>query len=384
MKQYLDMLNIDQILKQLNKVKPPIVSSASLPPQCYSSPEVLEREKQQLFMQSWIGVGRIDQWQKAGDYSTLNILDIPIILIKDKSQKIKAYSNSCRHRGAKLLEGKGHCRTICCPFHSWTYDFDGNLIFAPKLKDSKTFDYADYGLVEINCAERDGFVFINFNQQAESIDDWLGEFSNVHEPWKFDELVSYKRHEFTIDCNWKSFLDVFNEYYHLPYIHKTTINEAYKEPEPASTMQGNFASQFGSTEGSGGLLEETQQYMLPATEGMDNKHANGVRYTWVYPNLTFAASAEATWIYEALPITEQQSQIRLTLCFPKNSTELNDFETKANFYYDRLIAAINEDILALENQQLGLNSPLAKQGRYHELLEPNIAHFDFWYAGLLK
>ena len=154
-------------------------------------------------------------------------------------------------------------------------------------------------------------------------------------------------------------------------------------------MQGNFSSQFGSTEGSGGLLEETQQYILPATNGMDakngvaRKNANGVRYTWVYPNLTFAASAEAVWIYEALPITAQTSQIALTLCFPQSSTELEDFETRADFYYQRLVAAINEDIPALENQQLGLNSPLAKQGRYHERLEPNVAHFDFWYAGLM-
>ena len=59
---------------------------------------------------------------------------------------------------------------------------------------------------------------------------------------------------------------------------------------------------------------------------------------------------------------------------------MDNFDESADFYYQRLIAAINEDIPALENQQLGLNSPLAKQGRYHELLEPNVAHFDFWYA----
>ncbi len=378
------MLDINQILKQLKQVKPPIASSPSLPPQCYSSPEILEREKEHLFLKSWIAVGRADHWQKAGDYSTRDILDIPIILVKDNNGKIKAYSNSCRHRGAKLLEGKGNCRTICCPFHCWTYDLEGHLIFAPKLNDGETFDYADYGLIEINSAEHDGIVFINFDKNAAPIDSWLGEFSSVHAQWKFDELVTFKRHEFTVDCNWKSFLDVFNEYYHLPYIHRTTINEAYKEPEPAITMRGNFASQFGVTEGSGGLLEETQKYMLPTTNGMDNKHANGVRYTWVYPNLSFAASPEATWIYEALPITATQSQVSLTLCFPKSSSELNDFKTCADFYYDRLIAAINEDIPALENQQFGLNSPIAKQGRYHELLEPNVAHFDFWYANLIK
>jgi len=349
------MSEIDLILKQLSHVRPPIASSPSLPPQCYSSAEILQREKKQLFLNAWIGLGRADQWKKAGDYSTREICGIPIILIRDKHNNINAYANSCRHRSAKLLQGKGNCKTICCPFHCWTYDLEGKLIFAPKLKDGEFFDYADYGLITIQCQQRDGFVFINFNPQSESIDHNLGEFSTVHAPWKFDHMVSYKRHEFTVNCNWKAFLDVFNEYYHLPYIHPSSINQAYKEPEPAITMQGNFASQFGSTEGSGGLLEDTQQYSLPATHGMDHKHQNGVRYTWVYPNLTFAASADATWIYEALPITAQQSQIALTLCFPKSSTELDDFEVRADFYYQRLIAAINEDIPALENQQLGLS-----------------------------
>jgi len=378
------MLDIDNILKQLSQVKPPIASSPSLPAQCYSSPEILEREKKQLFLNLWIAVGRADQWPNAGDYSTRNILNIPIILIKDKHSNIKAYSNSCRHRGAKLLEGSGNCKTIRCPLHRWTYALEGNLLLAPKIKNDESFDYKQYGLIEIQCAERDGFVYISFNESVASIDTWLGEFPSVHAPWKFHELVSYKRHEFTVKCNWKAFLDVFNEYYHLPTIHPSTINEAYKEPEPAITMQGNFSSQFGSTEGSGGLLVEAQEYNLPATNGMDHKNTNGVRYTWVYPNLTFAASTEAVWIYEALPITENKSQIALTLCFPQSSTEVEGFETRADFYYQRLIAAINEDIPALENQQLGLNSPLAKQGRYHELLEPNVAHFDFWYAGVMS
>ena len=94
------MSDIDHILKQLDQVKPPIASSPSLPPQCYSSADILEREKQNLFLQSWIAVGRADQWKKAGDYTTREIFDIPIILIRDKRDNIKAYANSCRHRSA--------------------------------------------------------------------------------------------------------------------------------------------------------------------------------------------------------------------------------------------------------------------------------------------
>ena len=63
--------------------------------------------------------------------------------------------------------------------------------------------------------------------------------------------------------------------------------------------------------------------------------------------------------------------------------ELDDFEERALHYFDRLISAVEEDIPALENQQIGLNSPISQQGRYHELLEANVAEFAFWYSGMM-
>ena len=121
-------------------------------------------------------------------------------------RKLKPIRIAADTEGAKLMEGSGNCRTICCPFHCWTYDLEGNLIFAPKLKDGENFDYADYGLVEIQCKEREGFVFINFDNtdDTKNIDDWLGDFSSLHAPWDFDNMLSYKRHEFTVNCNWKA------------------------------------------------------------------------------------------------------------------------------------------------------------------------------------
>jgi phenylpropionate dioxygenase-like ring-hydroxylating dioxygenase large terminal subunit len=100
--------------------------------------------------------------------------------------------------------------------------------------------------------------------------------------------------------------------------------------------------------------------------------------------MTFAANKDAAWMYEALPIDAHSSEISLTLCLPEASFKLDDFEDRAQYYFKRLIAAVEEDIPALENQQAGLNSPASQQGRYHELLEPNVARFAFWYSQMMR
>ncbi len=373
-------LDISLLKQQLAEVIPPISTALSLPPACYSDVEILELEKKYIFQANWIGLGRADQWQNPGDYSGLEIVGIPIIVLRDSQSKLRAFANSCRHRGAQLLEGKGNCQVIRCPFHRWTYALDGRLLTAPKIKNSEQFEYNKYGLIEVSIAERYGLVFLNFDDKANDIDQYLDGFGPLHAPWSFDDLVSYKRHEFEVNCNWKAFLDVFNEYYHLPYVHPDSINNIYLTPEPSEEVSGDFASQFGPTEGTGALLESTQQYSLPKIESLDERNANGARYTWLFPNMTFAAGTESVWIYEAYPLTPQRSHIVLTLCFPTSTTQLSDFEHSARYYFERLLAAIEEDIEALENQQLGLNSPLAQQGRFNPELEPNVASFAIWYA----
>lgn len=374
-------MDLDRFFAQLKNVKPPITASASLPSISYSAPEILALEKEAIFKRSWIGVGRSEQWLNVGDYSSRTIVDIPIIITRDETQQLKAYINSCRHRGARLLEsGDGRCKTFSCPFHRWTYQLNGNLLQAPEFAKDGPLDKADYGLLELPIAEQDGFVFIGLSDDLPPLTEWLGDFSNVHASWAFSNMRSYKRHTFTVNCNWKAFIDVFNEYYHLPFVHPDSLDSMYLPPEPADKVIGNYASQFGATDGNPSLLEDTQQHALPPIPGISGKAAAGTRYSWLFPNVTFAANKDAAWMYEALPIDAQSSQIALTLCLPEASFELDDFEERAQHYFDRLIAAVEEDIPALENQQIGLNSPISQQGRYHELLEANVAEFAFWYS----
>ncbi len=374
----------EQLLTDLSGVAAPIETAATLPPACYADASVAEIERDAVFRTSWIGVGRSDQWKAAGDYTALTIADIPVIILRDKSDTLKAFANTCRHRGSQILEGTGNTQSISCPFHRWTYGLDGGLRRAPDMPEGAAFDRAAHGLIEFRAAERDGFSFICFDDSATDIDEWLGDFSDLHAPWSLGSLVTTRRMELEVDCNWKGFLEVFNEYYHLPYVHPDSINSVYARPDAADQVTGQYSSQFGETEGTGGLLEATQQYALPAIPSLDGRNRNGTRYTWVFPNMTFAASTEAMWVYESTPLETGRCRVVMSVCFPPQSIAHEEFEARAQVYYDRMDAALAEDIPALARHYKGLASPFARQGRFCADLEPSVANFAIWYADRMR
>jgi len=352
----------------------------SLPATAYHSQAILDEEITRLFHNHWIGLGRADRFNQPGQFETVDITGVPVLLINDRDGKLHAFNNACRHRGARLLDGKGSCRTIRCPFHGWTYNSNGECAAASHMEESQVFDNAKLGLIEFALEVHAGFIFVCFNPSPPDFELHIGDFDQFHSPWPLSELVSTRRQSFEVACNWKLFLDVFNEYYHLQYVHPDSINGLYNKPEPGDMTSGNFATQFGVTEGTGGLLEDQQQYALPEITGLEGQAASGTRYTWIFPNMTFAASKDAMWIYEAYPLGPQRCIAYQTLCFPQNAIELDDFETRVQFYYERFDAAVAEDGVALENQQKGLASPFSKPGPYSPSMEPSVAAFANWYA----
>lgn len=359
-------------------------ASATLPPACYGTPAVVKTEEQALFRSGWIGIGRHDQWQTSGNYSALEIAGVRFIVLRDGNKALRAYANSCRHRGSALLEGTGCVKAISCPFHRWTYGLDGQLRGAPRMPRDESFDKSQFGLVEFSTAERGGFAFVSFDKNPCDIDAWLGDFCDVHAPWSMDSLVLTRRVEFEVHCNWKGFLEVFNEYYHLPFVHPNSIDSVYAHPEPHDEVTGCYASQFGRTEGTGGLMQSMQAHALPAMETIQKLGIQGARYTWLFPNMTFAASGEALWVYEATPLGADRSRVVQSVCFPRETVAQADFEVKVQPYYDRMDAALGEDLPALERHHQGITSPFAQQGRFCAHLEPNVANFAFWYAKRMK
>ncbi len=369
----------DAIMQGLGKVGHPLAGSMTLPPLCYHDEAWLERERAQIFGRGWVAVGRADRWPEAGDYAALDLAGVPLVVMRDNAGRLRAWANSCRHRGMKLLSGEGRCKVVACPFHAWTYDLNGALISAPRMETSSGFDPADFGLTAFRLECQDGFAFVCLDPEQRALEDWLGDFAEVHQPWALEEWVSTRVREFQVACNWKLFIEVFNEYYHLPYVHPHSIADAYLEPEPCDAVIGEYTTQFGATKGSGGLLEENRAQGLPPAPHLRGRDLSGTRYTWVYPNLTFAACFDALWMYQAYPVTAASCNVIQTIAFPRASTQRNDFAARAQTYYQRIDQALKEDLPFLHDQQTGLASRFARQGRF-SALEPSVGNFACWYA----
>ncbi len=373
-------MSVDHIMQALRPVKHPVSSSPGLPPDCYHNEQWLVHEMDCLFGHGWFSVGRVDQWQKPGDFVTINVTNIPIVIIMDKYGELRGMSNTCLHRSSQIMSGSGSCKVMVCPFHGWSYAATGQVISAPRMETAAGFSKSALRLKQFHVAARDGFVFLSLEDNPDPLDHWLGDFSDLHKPWSCGDLVTGRRRSFDVHCNWKLYIEVFNEYYHLPWVHADSINDFYPEPDPTDAVMGEYTSQFGRTTGNAAVLRDQQNQTLPVIQTLGATERDGIRYTWVYPNMTFAASSDCLWMYHVFPLSSARTRVMQTICFPADTVKLDEFKTKAEIYYQRIDLAVAEDIPALERQQTGIQSPYAVPGRF-SALEPSVGNFACWYAG---
>ena len=113
---------------RLSLTRAPTAQARHLPPDYYTSAEILKLEKERIFFKDWLVVGREDEWPNPGDYRAMELLDEPIIICRNNAGELKAFSNVCRHRGVAVAEGMGNAKAFRCPYHAWTYSLDGKLL----------------------------------------------------------------------------------------------------------------------------------------------------------------------------------------------------------------------------------------------------------------
>ena len=107
---------------------------STLPWSWYSDPELLRREQERIFGRTWQYAGHTGQLARAGDYFSTRAGDVPVVVVRDHDQTLRAFLNVCRHRGSQLVEGSGRRESIQCAYHAWTYGLDGSLRAAPRAE----------------------------------------------------------------------------------------------------------------------------------------------------------------------------------------------------------------------------------------------------------
>lgn len=196
----------------------------TLPATDYLSVESFERDLDRIWYRDWIYVCREADIGHALDFRTFRIGTQPIVVLRDETGVLRAFYNTCRHRGSELCsaaEGRLKARLLTCPYHAWSYSLRGELVRVPSKSMPAGFDKADHGLYPVALSVWRGFVFVSLREQpagdaAATFDPQSADLGN----WPLERLVSARTVTRTMACNWKIFWENFNECLHCPGVHK--------------------------------------------------------------------------------------------------------------------------------------------------------------------
>jgi len=225
-----------------------IADGRTLPWGWYSDPTVLRLERDRVFRRAWQYAGRVDQVAERGSFFTCDAGEIPIVVVRDGEEELRAFLNVCRHRGSLVCEGEGRRETLQCPYHAWTYGLDGALRTAPRADREPGFDHSQLGLVPAQVDVWGPFVFVNADADAAPLAETLGELPALVADAGLDVegLRFLKRVSSEYEANWKVCCENFLECYHCQVAHPSFSKvvdvsvDAYRLEESRW-----FSSQYG-------------------------------------------------------------------------------------------------------------------------------------------
>ena len=345
-------------------VRRPLIEASTLPSWCYTSEAFYQREVEQIFLKQWNFAGRLDEIPDSGDYMSLDFCGESVIVIRGKDDVVRAFSNVCRHRSARLLEGRGRCRTIVCPYHSWVYDLDGTLLRMKGMEQTAGFDPAENGLIPLQVESWAGFLFVSFANDVMPLEEHLGDMTEQYASYRFADMLCVRRRSYDLKCNWKLYIENAMEDYHTATVHKDSIGN--QDCVPVST-KGQWAAIHLEAADTIAVLTEDNT-TLPHIEKLSGLAAKGTYFSVIYPGTFFATHQDCMWWLQLLPHAPDRTTVVIGSCFPRSSIAREDFAREVLKYYARWDKALPEDNAISERQQQGLNSRSSRPGRlsYYE------------------
>jgi len=328
------------------------VDYATTPPSSwFTDPEFYQLERQAVFGDSWIAVGRADQLQGSGSFFSGTVAGEPYVVVKDNEGTIRAFFNVCRHHAAQLtpLCGQGCLDKFVCPYHGWTYGLDGRLTKAMRLKGIKQFKAKDFGLKAIAAAEFGPLIFINLNPEArkESLRENFLEVYNRLEEKQFNDLTWVKRVHYPMECNWKVFVDNYLDGgYHVEHLH------------PALTDNLDINSY---------KTKVTPLYSVQEAAGLGDVRVGGhALYIYMYPSLMI--NRYGPWMDTNMVIPTSPSTCTVVYDYYLEKDTLESLGDNKDVFLSTSLTASDqvqqEDNMICESVQRGLLSSAYDTGRY--------------------
>ncbi len=227
-----------------------------------------EREVEHVWARTWQVACHESELAEVGDTVVYDIVNLSILLVRADAETIKAFYNSCLHRGAQLRCEDGPVSELRCPFHGWAYGFDGRVTDLPEPWDFAHVDKAKLRLPEVRVETWGGWVFVSMDPDIAPLADYLGPVAQQFERIRpFRRIVASHTVITGIECNWKVLQDAFLEVYHCEQTHPQLMvaTDCYDAECSVYPGAGHMSSRMIvpiAVPGAGGHYEVTEQDVI--------------------------------------------------------------------------------------------------------------------------
>jgi phenylpropionate dioxygenase-like ring-hydroxylating dioxygenase large terminal subunit len=202
-----------------------VPASYRQPVEQYVSPSRAAAERDRLFRATPVLACLTADLAKPGDYLTLTVGDIPVVLTRASDGVVRAFRNVCRHRGAQVASGRGSAgKVLTCPYHNWSYRLDGSLAAVTSRQGFDDVDKSCMGLSPVAAAEAHGMVFVRLEgSEPIDVESWLGGIQEELSGFGLERYHHVETRSNARRINWKLTFDTFCEVYHIQALHRATI-----------------------------------------------------------------------------------------------------------------------------------------------------------------
>ena len=378
-------------IEKIHNVDKPIEVANGLPNVCYTNQDYLAQEIDKIFYNKWTAIGVGSSIPKIGDAKPYNLLGIPLILIRDKNMDVRVFHNVCSHRGFKLLDKACTLKNVIrCPYHSWAYDLNGQLVATPHIgglnnHQSTNFNKTKSNLKEVKTKLWMDIVFVNINSNELDFDQYI---KPLEERWskfinKEDQKLIVKSDDYgyfslEVKTNWKFAIENYCESYHLPTIHPelnkiSNINDHYHIQGLPNRFAGQGSKKYDQIV-KGNKIFDT----FPNWEKSMLKNSE---YIALFPNVMIGLHVDHFYVFWLEPLAMNKTKEHMQMYYvgeeSANGEQLKEMRKQnLKFWKDVMLEDINAD----EGMQEGRNSPVYNGGNFSPIMDQPTHQFHKWVA----
>ena len=379
---------------KIKNVSKPIDEAHGLPNECYTSPEYQMIEREKIFKDKWTVIGVASSVPNQGDAKPYNLLGIPLVILRDRDNKIRVFHNVCSHRGFKLLTKACTLKNVLrCPYHSWSYDFEGKLIATPhiggfNIHESEKFDKSKSNLKEIRSKVWMDIIFINinnneieFNEYIKPLEDRWSKFISKQDQNLLVRSKDYGYFNLNVKSNWKFAIENYCESYHLPTIHPelnkvSNISEHYHIQGLPNRFAGQGSKKYSQ------LIKGNKSFNN--FKNWPKDLSKNSEYIALFPNVMIGLHIDHFYAFWLEPISINETKEHLVMYYvgdnSANGNELKNMRKENSNFWK---GVMSEDIKAIEGMQEGRNSPIYNGGNFSPVMDNPTHEFHKWVVGNL-